>query len=315
MRFPAPWDRTLRIVTTAAIAALLAAVALLLFLAATAALPFATVIAAGIAATVAIAFALAPRGYALEPGHLRIERPLRPIEIPLASILAAWTLPDGALRGTVRVAGSGGLFGYYGRFWSKRLGAFRLYARRRAGLVVVDTATERFVLSPEPPERFLEVLLSRSPSASLAHADAPPPPRPMPRSAKRWLGALVALVPIAVAAIIGAAWAFSPVAARVEGGEIRIARRLAPEVVIPVAEVRRVERMAPQYAQRLRRVAGTATRSVRYGHFRSPELGDVQLYAWRRDAYVLVDTDRTRYVVTPDAPEAFVAAVRAGLSR
>jgi hypothetical protein len=315
MRFPAPWDRTLRIVTTVAIAAMLAGAALLVFLTASIEAPFATVMVAGIAATIAIAFALAPRGYALEPGHLRIERPLRAIEIPLASIRAAWTLPDDAFRGALRVAGSGGLFGYYGRFWSKRLGAFRLYATRRTGLVVVDTAADRFVLSPEPPERFLDVLLSRAPSASRAPSDAPPRPRPMPRSMKLWLAALVALVPIAVAAILAAIWAFSPVAARVEGGEIHVARKLARTVVIPVADVRRVERVAPQYVRRLRRVGGTSAGAVRYGHFRSPELGDVQLYAWRSDGYVLLDTDDARILVTPDDPDAFVAQVRAAISR
>src|SRR5512133_913460 len=187
-----------------------------------------------------------------------------------------------------------------------------LYATRRTGLVVVDTATDRFVLSPEPPERFLDVLFSRAPSASRAPSDAPLPARPMPRGVKIGLAAVIALVPVAVAGTAGAIWTFSPVAARVEGGEIRIARKLAPAVVIPVAEVRRVEPIAPQYA---RRVAGTAVPGgVRYGHFRSPELGDVQLYAWRSDAYVLLDTEGARIVVTPDDPEAFVAAVRAALS-
>lgn len=320
MRFPAPWDRTLRIATTVAVVAMIVGAALLLRLAARAETPSATVMAAALAGafalTLGISFALAPSGYSIEPARLRIERPLRAIELPLASIRAAGALPDGALRGAIRVAGSGGLFGYYGRFWTRRLGAFRLYATRRAGLVVVDTATDRFVLSPEPPERFLDALFSRAPSASRAPSDAPLPARPMPRGVKIGLAALIALVPVAVAGTAGAIWAFSPVAARVEGGEIRIARKLAPAVVIPVAEVRRVEPIAPQYARRLRRVAGTAVPGgVRYGHFRSPELGDVQLYAWRSDAHVLLDTEHARIVVTPDDPEAFVATVRAGLSR
>jgi hypothetical protein len=317
MRFLARWDRTLRIATTVAVVAMLAGAALLLRLAATTDAPAATAVAlcfAGVCAlTLGLAFSLAPSGYSVEAGRLRIERPLRPIEVPLASIRAARALPDGELRGAIRVAGSGGLFGYYGRFWSRRLGAFRLYATRRTGLIVVDTSTDRFVLSPEPPERFLDVLLSRAPSASRASSDAPLQARVMPRGVKVGLAALVALVPLAVVGPLGAIWAFSPVDARVGGGEIRIARKLAPAVVIRVAEVRRVDPIAPQYGRRLWRVAGTAVPGgVRYGHFRSPELGDVQLYAWRSDAYVLLETDDARIVVTPDDPEAFVAAVRAG---
>jgi hypothetical protein len=320
MRFSAPWDRTLRIATLIAVVAMIAGVALLLRQAAIADLPFAKVMALALAGAFAlmlgVSFALAPNGYSVEAARLRIERPLRAIEVPLASIRSAGALPDDAFRGARRVIGSGGLFGYYGRFWSRRLGAFRLYATRRTGLVFVDTATDRFVLSPEPAERFLDVLLSHAPSASRAPSDATLPARPMPRRVKLGLAALVALVPIAIAATAGAVWAFAPVAARVEDGEIRIARNLAPAVIIPVAEVRRMEPIPPRYARRLRRVAGTALPGgVRYGLFRSPELGDVQLYAWRSDAYVLLDTERARIVVTPDDPEAFVAAVRGAGAR
>ncbi len=41
----------------------------------------------------------------------------------------------------------------------------------------------------------------------------------------------------------------------------------------------------------------------------------MQLYAWRPDAFVFVDTDERRVVLTPDDPDAFVAAVRAGTRR
>jgi hypothetical protein len=316
MRFQAPWDRTLRVAT--AVAGILAAVGavLLLRLAATTETPFATAMGLGLAAAIgvafALAFALAPTGYAVEAGRLRIERPLRAIEIALASVRAAGALPEGALRGAGRIAGSGGLFGYYGRFWSRRLGAFRLYATRRTGLVVVDTDRERFVLSPEPPERFLEILLARAPAAARAPADAPLAARPVPRRVKLGIAALVLLAPVTVGGVLGGVWAFSPVAARVEAGEIRIERELAPPVVIPVADVRRVEPLAAAHACRLGRVVGTAVPGgVRYGHFRSGELGDVQLYAWRADSYVLLDTDGARVVLTPDDAEAFVAAVRA----
>jgi hypothetical protein len=320
MRFPAPWDRTLRVATAAVVAAAAVGAVVLLRLAAGTDTPFASAmgiaLACALAATLGLSFALAPRGYAIEAGRLRVERPLRAVDVPLASIRAAGALPDGALRGSVRLAGSAGLFGYFGRFWSRRLGAYRLYATRRTGLVVVDTAAERFVLSPEPPERFLDVLCSRAPSAARAAAGAPLPVRPVPRRVKVGLAALVVLVPVAIAAAVGSIWARAPVAVRVEAGEIRIARELAPDVVIPVADVRRVERLAPQDGRRLRRVVGTSVRGgVRYGHFRSAELGDVELYAWRSDAYVLLETGEGRTVLTPDDPDAFVAAVRAGLPR
>lgn len=320
MRFAAPWERTLRI-TTAAVVLVFTAMSVFLVRLATAtettgASAMAALVIAAIAATLGLSWALGPKGYSILGGRLRVERPLWPVEVRLFDIRAASPLSEDAFRGSFRVAGSGGLFGYYGRFWNRRLGAFRVYATRRSGLVLVDTARDRFVLSPEPVDRFLDALLAGAPAASRAVPEAPFARRPMPRGAKVGLGLLVALVPVLVGGIILAVWAWSPRAARVEGGEIRVERELASPLVIPLSDVRAVERLAPEHARRLYRVAGTSVPGgVRYGHFRSRELGDVQLYAWRSGPYVLVETVDGRVVLTPDDPDAFVAAVRAGLRR
>jgi hypothetical protein len=321
MRFSAPWERTLRISTAIALAVLASAAIVLLYVTGAAetrgaaATAVVTLVMAAMGATVGLAWALAPKGYSIEGDRLRIERPLRPLDVPLREIRAAGALPEGLLSGSLRIAGSSGLFGYYGRFWNRRFGAYRMYATRRTALVVVDAA-DRFVLSPEPADRFLDALLSRAPAAARAVPETPLPRKPVPRGVKVGLAVLLALTPVVLGGVFLGVWAFSPVSARVEGGEIRIERNLAPAVVIPLADVRRAERLHPAYARRLQRVAGTAVPGgVAYGHFRSRDLGDVQLYAWRGDAYVLVDTADRRVVLTPDDADAFVAAVRAGMRR
>lgn len=323
MRFPAPWDRALRVTTTILVLVLLAVLAPLTFFlvrlgartGTTGATAAAVLVAAALAATFALAWGLAPRAFWIGGDRLRIERPLFAVDIPLALIRAAGSLPDGSFRGSIKVAGTAGLFGYYGRFWSRSLGAFRLYATRRTGLVVVDTADERFVISPDRPERFLEVLRQRAPAAARAFAETPVAPRPMPRRTLAGLAALVALVPVVVGGILLGVWAWSPRAVTVEDGEIHVERKLAPALVIPLGDVRSAERLAPEHG-RFWRVAGTSIPGgVRYGHFRSRELGEVRLYAWRSDSYVLLETVDGRVIVTPDDPEAFVAAVRAGAGR
>jgi hypothetical protein len=210
MRFASPWDRKLRVITAASTLVLVAALGFVAAVIARTGLPgaiAAAVVAALGAGTVGFSWALAPRAFSLEHGALRIERPLRPVEIPLASIRAAALLGPGPLRGALRVAGSGGFFGYYGRFWSRPLGAFRLYATRTSDLVRVDTATERFLLSPERPERFLELLLSRAPASALSGGE--PAPRRLARGTVVALVAALALVPVAIAAIVATAAALA----------------------------------------------------------------------------------------------------------
>jgi hypothetical protein len=144
-------------------------------------------------------WAAAPRGFALGDGWILVERRGRaPLRIRLADVRAV--APIARLRAPVRLAGSGGLFGYWGTFWSRELGRFRLYATRRDRLVRVDTARETFVLSPEPPDAFLAELRGRAP-----HAGAAPPVarRPFGRA---WAAALAAvlLLVAGLAAVVGA---------------------------------------------------------------------------------------------------------------
>jgi hypothetical protein len=166
-RFAAPWDRQL----------LTSTVALLAVIAFTAIAGTAGALQAnlrGIALAVSLfsagvavgAWALAPRGYAIGNGHLRVLRNGWPsLDVPLEDVRSVALLDPDALRGSLKLAGMSGLFGYYGRFRSPTLGSFRLHATRGAGLVLVRTATSVLVLTPEPPDGFAEVLVAAAPRA------------------------------------------------------------------------------------------------------------------------------------------------------
>jgi len=309
-RFAAPWDRTLRVTTLVVVVLLAAVVGIIGVATVRAGAPAALVagVAALVAAILGAAWSLAPRAFAVEASQVRIERPLRPIAIPVRSIRSAGLLPEGALRGALRLGGSGGLFGYYGRFWSRGLGAFRLYATRRDGLVWIDTPDERFVLSPDAPERFLEEVLARAPNVRDA-GGAPAERRPVGRRAKLGIAAAIAIVPLAVAAILGASWAWAPVGARVSPDAVVVERRWAGPVEIPLAEIRSAEVLPPEALRGARRVAGHSGGGVHYGRFQSEALGGFQLYAWRRGPAVLLETSDGRVVLTPEEPERFVAQV------
>jgi hypothetical protein len=317
-RFAAPWDRTLRVTTALVLVLLAAALAALAWVVARAGAPagiagaVALLVGLLFAATVGATWALAPRAFAVEGGAIGVERPLRAIAIPVAAVRSAGLLPPGALRGALRLGGSAGLFGYYGRFWSRSLGAFRLYATRREGLVRIDTGDDRFVLSPGDPERFLAEVLARAPRAA-SPAGVPAPVRRVSRRTKLALAAGIAIVPLAVGATLAASWAQAPVAARVSPEAVIVERRWTDAVEIPLARVRGAAVLSPAALRGLRRVAGYSGSDVHHGRFRSDALGEFQLYAWRRGPAVLLETSGRPVVLTPDDPDRFVAEVERAL--
>ena len=58
-----------------------------------------------------------------------------------------------------RICGSGGFLGWFGWFYSRSLGRFRAYATNHRDLVlIIMTDGMKMVISPDPPNRFLEVV-------------------------------------------------------------------------------------------------------------------------------------------------------------
>jgi hypothetical protein len=115
------------------------------------------VVLAGVCVVAAL---MGPRGYAIGETTFRIDRRLAAIEIPISSIREVGLLPPESLRGTWRTLGSGGFFGYYGRFRNQILGSFRMYATRSDGYVLLR-ADHPYVLTPDSPERLVAELQRR----------------------------------------------------------------------------------------------------------------------------------------------------------
>lgn len=154
----APLDRAALVRTIATLAGLGALVILLLIIRQIA--PVAGLLLLPVIIIPAVAYASTPLGYALDEHTLTIERKtLRRVRIPLASISACYPLPRGDLRRTIRIYGTGGLFGWSGRYRDRTLGSFSMHASSLDRMVVIRTRTRKpLVISPEDPEAFLVCL-------------------------------------------------------------------------------------------------------------------------------------------------------------
>jgi hypothetical protein len=158
--FPAaPLERNARVVTAlAALVAILAPMALLL------AQPRGLLVLVAsptlLVAVVALPLVLSPAGYAVGSGDLAVlRRGTRPLLFPLGSLLAARPT---AMPRSLRMLGSGGMFGWWGRFANRDWGRFKAYATDRRRGVLLEWPGFKLFVSPEDPEAFCRAVLARS---------------------------------------------------------------------------------------------------------------------------------------------------------
>lgn len=97
------------------------------------------------------------RGYEIREGALLIRRLWWGTRIELASLQSV-QFDTEALKGSLKTCGNGGLFSFTGWFWSRRLGAYRMYVTDLTRPVVLTFAGRRIVVSPEQPEAFVREL-------------------------------------------------------------------------------------------------------------------------------------------------------------
>jgi hypothetical protein len=154
-RFSAPWSRSLRVLTTAAVALLLALV-LIGFLVGPRQSWVWRVAMVGVPLAVLLGSLLfMVRGYVVTESQIEVQRLGWSTVLPFAGLAAVSGEPHG-LQGSLRLFGNGGLFGISGWFWSRRIGRFRAYATDPERAVLLRYRDGRKVLvTPHDVQHFI----------------------------------------------------------------------------------------------------------------------------------------------------------------
>jgi hypothetical protein len=103
----------------------------------------------------AAAYAWSPTGYAIADGFIVIRRVVGNVRIPVASIREMRAASTDDLRFSMRIFGSGGLFGYYGLFRNSKLGTSNWYVTNRKHAVVLVSDSGTAVISPDDVPGFI----------------------------------------------------------------------------------------------------------------------------------------------------------------
>lgn len=106
-----------------------------------------------------VVFLYRPLYYKITDGVLFIHRLSSGIKINLKNINNVQLIDKERLKGTIRIFGVSGLFGYWGKFHNSKIGTMTWYATRRNKMVLITTIDDKkIVVTPDEAELFVSEL-------------------------------------------------------------------------------------------------------------------------------------------------------------
>jgi hypothetical protein len=158
--FGAPWGRPLKAVTVFTVAMLLG-IAIIGFLTGPRGGTEALIWFAGMAVSplliVILSLSFAVRGYVLTRKTLFIKRIGWYSRIELEKLVDVEINPKAMAR-SIRTFGNGGLFGFTGLYWNRKLGSYRAYVTDFQFCVILRFARGVVIITPDDPKAFVRDL-------------------------------------------------------------------------------------------------------------------------------------------------------------
>jgi len=99
---------------------------------------------------IVIVYLFSVKKYRLTDTALEIVRVLNTVSVPLASLKEVRIVSNSEMAWSIRLFGSGGLFGFIGFFWNFKHKFISVYSTRMTRLVLITTTENRkLIISPE----------------------------------------------------------------------------------------------------------------------------------------------------------------------
>lgn len=105
-----------------------------------------------------VAACLSPRYYKITREGVVIKRPLFPITILFDDIVRLRSITEEELGTSSRMLGIGGIFGYLGTYRSAEIGKYQRWCTNRENLVLIESHSRKWVISPSAAEDFVKTM-------------------------------------------------------------------------------------------------------------------------------------------------------------
>ncbi len=97
-----------------------------------------------------VCYIYSPQNYKIENGEFIIQRVAKDRRIKLSDIAEVRLTDKAEMKGVVRTFAVGGLFGYYGKFSSGKLGAMTWYATQHKNMVLITLKDgKKIIVTPD----------------------------------------------------------------------------------------------------------------------------------------------------------------------
>jgi hypothetical protein len=103
----------------------------------------------------------APQAYLVESDRIKIIRPIDKVDITFNNISSIRLVDKSEIKTLIRTFGVGGLFGYYGHYYSSSLGKLTLYNTQRKNLLLIEQKVGRKILLSPDDTRMVETILAK----------------------------------------------------------------------------------------------------------------------------------------------------------
>lgn len=267
------------------------------------------------ALVILLAYGYSPRGYTVSERTITAKRLIGNVEVPLEGVREARAGGADDFRTCVRLWGSGGLFGYYGLHWTKKLRKCRWYVTNRKNTVVLVTEARTVVFSPDDVDGFLAAIRAAVPVS---------PPEVLPGTMalgkdRNRAGTIVGLtVGAASLAIVGLALSYSPGPPRytLTHDALAIHDRFYPVTLradaVDVARIRVVEITADPDWRPTLRTNGFSNSHYHSGWYRTASGRKMRMYRADGKRLVLLPPKGggAPVLVEVKDPEGFIEALR-----
>lgn len=169
-KFEAPYDHLVKVTTSLVIAFMTTLFACISYIAIIEGNDIGILVSLSLAALyfliVFLPYLFSPRGFALTTRGVLIKRPLKSILIPYNEIIGFKRIIRASPLKSVRLWGSGGLYGFVGLFRMPDLGRVWMYVTDRSRMLLLETKRDvKYIISPSDPSMFIERMRVLAPNA------------------------------------------------------------------------------------------------------------------------------------------------------